>query len=532
MPLKRLNNKVRITSLVLAILGSALFGYALLNGSLTSREAALKSGETATLNIATGLSTQVNLSFRAADLLIQEIAELEGNRSLPQAELQRLLQDLLTRQSRLFPELDSLLVIDDQGRILHRWPSQPAPSGLPGMEPAAAMARMQAGPEGRSSGLLIGTPVISSVTGHWVIPLTRQRLRQGKPAGTIRVGVSLDHFMRLFNEINIGKQGSLVLASTDGNMLLRRPYSAEFLGKSMAELPLYRDHARQRQSGWAVIQSAQDGVLRLNYFTRVPDYPLFVTAALAHEDMLADWREAQRAQLMVIVAAGLLVGLLTAYLVRVVRMRDRAEEEIEKKNLSLKLLTESLRAQAMLDGMTGIPNRRYLDEQLQLAMQNASRSKSALSLVMFDVDYFKKYNDLYGHIQGDYCLQDIARVLRAVQRRHGDLAARYGGEEFVLLLPDTDLGAAHRIAQKVLDGVRALEIPHEGNAGGVVTISAGVMTCVPRPDMRIEDLFAGADRALYRAKDNGRNRVEDCQLPRPVKAAAAGSTAASSGSSG
>ncbi|MFX6759616.1 diguanylate cyclase, partial [Acinetobacter baumannii] len=85
--------------------------------------------------------------------------------------------------------------------------------------------------------------------------------------------------------------------------------------------------------------------------------------------------------------AALLVGLLTAYLLRVVRMRDRAEEEIEKKNLSLKLLTENLRAQAMLDGMTGIPNRRYLDEQLQLAMRNASRSKSALSLVMFDVDF-------------------------------------------------------------------------------------------------------------------------------------------------
>ncbi|MFX7793160.1 hypothetical protein ABTK00_22225, partial [Acinetobacter baumannii] len=78
--------------------------------------------------------------------------------------------------------------------------------------------------------------------------------------------------------------------STDGSMLLRRPYGSELLGKSMADLPLYRDHAQQRQSGWAVIQSAQDGVLRLNYFTRVPDYPLFVTAALAHDEMLADWR--------------------------------------------------------------------------------------------------------------------------------------------------------------------------------------------------------------------------------------------------
>lgn len=516
MPLKRLNNKVRITSLVLAILGSALFGYALLNGSLSSREAAFKSGETATLNLATGLATQVNLSFRAADLLIQEIAGLEGSRSLSPAELQGLVQDLLTRQSQLFPELDSLLVIDEQGHTRQRWPAHAEPAGLSGMEPAMAMARGERRAEDKSGGLQIGTPVISSVTGRWIIPVTRQRLRQGKPAGVIRVGVSLDHFMRLFNELNIGKQGSLVLASTDGSMLLRRPYGSEFLGKSMADLPLYRDHAQQRQSGWAVIQSAQDGVLRLNYFTRVPDYPLFVTAALAHDEMLADRREAQRAQLLVIVSAALLVGLLTAYLLRVVRMRDRAEEEIEKKNLSLKLLTENLRAQAMLDGMTGIPNRRYLDEQLQLAMRNASRSKSALSLVMFDVDFFKKYNDLYGHIQGDYCLQDVARTLRGMQRRHGDLAARYGGEEFALLLPDTDLDNAHRIAQKVLDGVRTLAIPHQGNAGGVVTISAGVMSCVPRPEMRIEDLFAGADRALYRAKERGRDRVEDCQLPRPV----------------
>jgi diguanylate cyclase (GGDEF)-like protein len=170
--------------------------------------------------------------------------------------------------------------------------------------------------------------------------------------------------------------------------------------------------------------------------------------------MLADWREAQRAQLMVIVAAGLIIGLLTA-ICCAWRMRDRAEEEIEKKNLSSNCSPKTCSA-GHARWHDRHPNRRYLDEQLQLAMQNASRSKSALSLVMFDVDYFKKYNDLYGHIQGDYCLQDIARVLRAMQRRHGDLAARYGGEEFALLLPDTDLAAAHRIAQKVLDAVRAL----------------------------------------------------------------------------
>ncbi|NUT62748.1 diguanylate cyclase [Herbaspirillum sp. C9C3] len=516
MPLRRLNNKVRIISLMLAILGTALFGYALLNGSLSSREAAFKSGETATLNIATGLSIQVNLSFRAADLLIQEIMALEHQPQLPAVELQRLIQDLLARQSRLFPEMDSVLVIDEQGHTLQRWPALQAVEVVPGMEPLSTPSTLRKDLQGKPTELQIGTPVISSVTGRWIIPLTRLRQRDGHPAGLVRVGVSLDHFIGLFNEVDIGRQGSLVLATTTGTMLLRRPYGPQFLGKSMADLPLYRDNAQQRRSGWAMIRSAQDDVVRLNYFTRVPDYPLFVTAALSHDDMLADWREAQRAHLLVVISAVLLVSLLTVYLLRVVRMRDLAEEEIEKKNLSLKLLTENLRAQAMLDGMTGIPNRRYLDEQLQQVMHNASRSKSALSLVMFDVDYFKKYNDLYGHIQGDYCLQDIARTLRAVLRRHGDLAARYGGEEFALLLPDTDLAAAHRIAQKVLDAVRALKIPHQGNAGGVVTISAGVMSCVARADMQIGDIFKAADRALYRAKENGRDRVEDCQLPRPV----------------
>uniref|UniRef100_UPI0031DDEA30 GGDEF domain-containing protein n=1 Tax=Herbaspirillum sp. TaxID=1890675 RepID=UPI0031DDEA30 len=367
-----------------------------------------------------------------------------------------------------------------------------------------------------ASGLQIGAPMPSRVTGHWVIPLTRVRMHRGKPAGEIRLGVSLAHFQRLFDDIDIGAHGSLLLGSSGGVMLLRRPYGEQFLGKDMVELPLYRDHARQHAPGWAAIQSAQDGVLRLHYVTGVPDYPLFVSAALAHDEMLADWRAAQASQLLVIIAAALIIGLLTAYLLRVVHMRDRAEDEIEKKNLSLKLLTDNLRAQAMLDGMTGIPNRRYLDEQLQLVMQNASRSKSALSLVMLDVDYFKKYNDLYGHIQGDYCLQDIARTLQTVQRRQADLAARYGGEEFALLLPDTDLAGAHGIAQKVVDAVRALAIPHEGNAPGVVTISAGVYTCVPRPETRIEDIFAGADRALYRAKEGGRDRVADYQPPRAL----------------
>jgi hypothetical protein len=155
MPLKRLNNKVRITSLVLAILGSALFGYALLNGSLTSRKRPSKA-ETATLNIATGLSTQVNLSFRAADLLIQEIAELEGNRSLRRLNCSVCCKTC--SPARAGSSRSSTACWSSMTRAASCTAGPAGTTGLPGMEPAAAMARMQAGPEGRSSGLLIGTP--------------------------------------------------------------------------------------------------------------------------------------------------------------------------------------------------------------------------------------------------------------------------------------------------------------------------------------------------------------------------------------
>jgi len=516
MPLKRLNNKVRITSLVMAIMAMLIFGYALINGSMAGRDAALKAGEVDTMNIANSLSTQVNLSFRAADLLMQELAELRSEEHFSQAALQLLMEKLLTRQGALFPQMDSIQILDEHGRLLHAWP---AASGGKRVE-LQLPAQMDAPPAGAGMQQMhIGVPVRSVATGQWIIPLTRTLARQGKPDGIIRIGVSVDYFARQFNDFDIGRGGALILATDDGIMLLRRPFDPQFLGKSMSDAALFKDNVQKRPSGWAMIRSSQDGVVRLNYFTRVPDYPLFVTAALSREDILADWRKAQRAQLLVIFSAVLIIGLLTIYLLHVIKMRDRAEDKIEKKNLHLRLLTEKLRSQALIDGMTGLANRRYLDEQLQKAIQNASRSQSPIALVMFDVDWFKKFNDLYGHVQGDYCLQGVARALMSAQRRQGDLAARYGGEEFALLLPDTGLAAAHRIAQQVLDAVRALQIPHEGSHSGVVTISAGVISCIPSAGTTIVDLFTHADNALYLAKNNGRDRVQDWRPLNKVQAA-------------
>lgn len=175
----------------------------------------------------------------------------------------------------------------------------------------------------------------------------------------------------------------------------------------------------------------------------------------------------------------------------------------------------TLEATMRLDPLTGIANRRALDEQVAEHWQRAMRSHRALSLLMVDVDHFKHYNDHYGHVEGDACLQRVAYALAGVVSRPDDLVARYGGEEFAVLLPDTDALQAGALAQKLCAAVRALGIPHaRSDTDSCVTVSVGVACAQPvftpdnAPDAALaQTLFQQADAALYLAKQRGRNRA-------------------------
>lgn len=159
------------------------------------------------------------------------------------------------------------------------------------------------------------------------------------------------------------------------------------------------------------------------------------------------------------------------------------------------------------DGLTGIANRRAFDAALELEWQRGLRSGKPLGLILGDIDYFKRYNDHYGHMAGDDCLKMVAAALAARCGRAGDVAARYGGEEFAMLLPDAALPESLRIAEEVLASVRALGIPHEeSEAASCVSMSLGVAVCVPGLRKTPQRLIDAADRALYQAKSDGRNR--------------------------
>lgn len=187
--------------------------------------------------------------------------------------------------------------------------------------------------------------------------------------------------------------------------------------------------------------------------------------------------------------------------IRDVSGRKAAEEELSRAFR----LVENL---AMVDGLTGVANRRRYDEKMDREWRRAMRDGSLLSLLMIDVDHFKSYNDIYGHVLGDRCLRQVAVTAQEVIHRSSDLFARYGGEEFVAVLPNTDREGALLVAEQIRRAVEELRLPHSGNPHGFVTVSVGCATQTLGHNSPSTVLVEAADQALYLAKSNGRNRTE------------------------
>lgn len=207
-------------------------------------------------------------------------------------------------------------------------------------------------------------------------------------------------------------------------------------------------------------------------------------------------------------------------------LRQRVKRLIEQSELyrQLQAANQELYRLAFLDGLTRVANRRGFDRALEQEWRRSIRNSirttqsagetrlldgpASVSLILCDVDFFKRYNDSCGHLAGDSCLQAVAAAIRRAVERPGDLVARYGGEEFVVLLPNTDAAGAVHVAQKIRCEMRELQMPHpNSDVSEFVTLSLGVTTTIPSPDSSPEQLISIADKALYQAKAAGRDRL-------------------------
>lgn len=191
--------------------------------------------------------------------------------------------------------------------------------------------------------------------------------------------------------------------------------------------------------------------------------------------------------------------LMRASLLAVTRKLDAANQELVRISSS--------------DSLTGVANRRHFDDAISVEWRRSRRHSNSLALLMCDVDHFKLYNDTYGHLAGDECLRRIAWTISRHTERPSDIVARFGGEEFAVILPETTIGGALIVAEKIRQGVRELNIAHGSSPSGLVTLSIGIASAAPGFDNPHDDLILSADRALYRAKSEGRDRV--CRADAP-----------------
>ena len=202
-----------------------------------------------------------------------------------------------------------------------------------------------------------------------------------------------------------------------------------------------------------------------------------------------------------------MVGAVITF--RDITRAKQAERELKDAQDRLLATNRQLETLSLLDGLTGIPNRRNFNLSLEREIHTARRETTALSLIMCDIDHFKAYNDEHGHLAGDRCIKEVAQCACTMVRRPRDLTARYGGEEFAVLLPQTRLKDAAMLAEVIRKAVEQLEIANADlGPASRVTVSMGVATIYPDEHTSAEDLIDPADRALYRAKQGGRNRVE------------------------
>ncbi len=187
--------------------------------------------------------------------------------------------------------------------------------------------------------------------------------------------------------------------------------------------------------------------------------------------------------------------------IKITRFSDKIAEKLnEHKNM--------LMSQINIDELTGLYNRRYLYDVLDRYIRSDTRLGVPLSIIMLDIDFFKNYNDRYGHLEGDNCLRKVAKGITSCVKRAGDFVSRYGGEEFIVTMPNTDKVGAIEVATTILREIRNLKIPHAGNkCSEYVTISAGTTSAVPTSQSNCDVFIKTADIALYRSKTNGRNQA-------------------------
>jgi diguanylate cyclase (GGDEF)-like protein len=438
-------------------------------------------------NIVQLIESDILRNAELYDQSLQGLIWAVGRKELPEIP-GPLRQRLLFNEAFVDRKRGDVLWLDKQGNVVGD-----STSNVPRQANFGDTGVFKAHQRDANLGLLVGPPFKARLGGlNWCISFSRRISGpDGEFAGLAAGALRLSYFSELFKRLDIGDDSSINLFNADGQLLARQPSRPQDppIGSNYAERPNFK-RILSEQSGNFTARSGSDGNPRIYTFARVAQLPLIVLVVHSADEVFQSWR---RTAILVSVATGVLcVGILwlTLLLGRELRRRQEAEQ--------------GLATLAATDSLTGLANRRRLDQVLRQEWARAQRNRKPLAVLMVDVDHFKAFNQRHGHAGGDHALREVAKTIEASIRRPADLAARYGGEEFQVVLPETDLAGARLLAERIRTSVEALA-PFADDAHSV-TVSIGIGLSGTQHDL--SSVLGAADEALYRAKAKGRNRVE------------------------
>lgn len=446
-------------------------------------------------NLARATAQHAEDAVRQVDLLTAALGERVEGDGIANIDVPRI-HALMIQQARIMPQLHGLFIYGPDGDwIVTDKPVNPEAANNADRD-YFIYHRTH-----KDQNVRIGKVVNSRSTGEPIIPISRRLDNpDGSFAGVLLGTIKVSYFVDYYGDFKIDDKGALVLTMRDGTILVRRPYNPAVIGQSLAESEIFKKYLPVSNQGVAEVKAVVDGTYRLYGYRALGSYPLVVEAGLSRESFVGPWRRdlIKTGIVLLVLIAGLAVFgfVVLGHL----RQQTAMEREIRRAH-------QTVRNMALTDSLTGLGNRRMLDLVLAKEISRAKRELKPLALIMLDVDYFKRFNDKYGHSAGDDCLRRVAEAIRQSLNRPADLAVRYGGEEFTVLLPDTDNIGAYHVAQTILDSIRLLGIEHSDHPLGSVTASAGIATFMPgSEDVTDDGLVKAADAFLYAAKSKGRNR--------------------------
>lgn len=471
-----------------------------------AREVRLHEAGDAAANVSQAVAQHAYDTLKEVDTLLLGLVE-RGDILGPSDVDRSRLQALLSSRVAELPQLQAIIVYADDDRVLIS-----SGSGMPAYADSAGNEYLGHHRQHSELQPYIGMGAGKQANGDSIMGVSRRiNLPDGRFGGVVLATVRLDYFRKFYEEFSIGEQGAILMQSAAGRIVLKRPFDGDVSEIETRPSPFFSEALAAVKIKETRASQGQDGKSRIISYRKITEYPLVVSTALSQDEALKGWRSDGCLQIAALSALILLIGFLGCRMIRQLTSRLIIEEEFKESSDELKESNQLLTHLALQDGLTGLANRRSFDDALLVEFSRAQRAGNSLGLMMIDVDFFKQYNDIYGHVAGDECLKKIARVVATGMRRAGDLAARYGGEEMVLLLPGSDIDGAVSLAETIRHGIENVGVPHIGSPLCKVTASIGVavFSLIKMETMAVT-LLNAADHALYKAKASGRNNVCTC----------------------